>query len=134
MQRESPSSPDSRRRQLWDLLRLTGLSVVIVVLGLASLIAAEAWHFDTTWILLGWLSAGFFVAIGWEYGREFKSIAFVSFFLTWLVLHALIFVVVLSYLSWLWYMAALAAELFAYYASASLLFGLEPPNRHVKRS
>jgi hypothetical protein len=43
--------------------------------------------------------------------------------------HSLIFVLVLGYLSWLYYLVAVPLELFFFYASASFLFGLKPPGR-----
>jgi hypothetical protein len=119
------------RLRVLDILALIGFSLLIVALGIGSFFAADAYHISSIWVLLAWLSVGFFATVGWDYRREFRSIPFVFFFLAWLILHLLILVLVLGYLAWYWYIAALFLELVAFYASASLLFGLQPPCRRL---
>ena len=117
------------RLRILDIFALIGCSLLVVALGIGSFFAADAYHISPIWALLGWLSVGFFATVGWDYRKEFRSLAFSSFFIAWLVLHSLILVFVLGYFAWYWYIAALFLELFAFYASASLLFGLRPPGR-----
>lgn len=117
------------RLRVLDIFALIACSLLVVALGIGSFFAADACHVNPTWVLLAWLSVGFFATVGWDYRREFRSPIFVSFFIAWLVLHSLILVLVLGYFAWYWYIAAVFLELFAFYASASLLFGLKPPGR-----
>jgi hypothetical protein len=117
------------RRGLLDGLGLLGSSLLVVILGIGSFFLADRYHVDLIWPILGWISLGFFAALGWDYRREFRTAAFTSFFLSWVLLHSLVFVLVLGYLSWIYYIVAVPLELFAFYASASLLFGLKPPGR-----
>ena len=117
------------RSRFLDILALLGASLLVVMLGVGSFFAADAHHISSIWILLVWLSVGFFVTVGWDYRHEFKSLPFIFFFLAWVVVHSLIAVLVLGYLSWLYYVLALFLELFGFYASASVLFGLRPPGR-----
>jgi hypothetical protein len=127
--RENNPVLDKPKRGFPDILALLGASILIVTLGIGSFFLADNHHIDLIWPILAWISAGFFAGIGWDYRREFKSAAFTSFFLAWLVLHSLVFVLVLGYLSWLYYVLAVPLELFVFYASASLLFGLKPPGQ-----
>jgi hypothetical protein len=108
---------------------LIGCSLLIALLGVASFFVADVYRINPTWVMLAWLSVGFFAAVGWDYRREFRSMPFVFFFLAWVVLHSLIFTLVLGFLPWFYYVGAVFLELFAFYASASLLFGLKPPGR-----
>jgi hypothetical protein len=125
------SHPELKRpkRGFLDILALFGSSILIVILGIGSFSLADKHHIDLIWPILGWVSLAFLAGVGWDYRREFKSGAFTSFFLAWIVIHSLIFVLVLGYLSWLYYLLAVPLELFVFYASASLLFGLKPPAR-----
>lgn len=127
-QEKSPG-PRSARIRVRDILALIACSLVVVASGIGSFFAADAYHINSMWVLLAWLSVGFFATVGWDYRREFSSLPFVFFFIAWLMLHLLILVLVFGYLAWYWYFAALFLELFAFYASASLLFGLQPPLR-----
>jgi hypothetical protein len=115
------------RGRVVDILALIGCALLIIALGMASFFAADVYHVGLTWVVYGWLSIGFFANVGWDYRREFKSIAFVFFFGAWLCLHSLMFAFVRGYLNWYWYIPLLLLELFVFYASASLLFGLDPP-------
>jgi hypothetical protein len=72
-----------------------------VVAGVGSFVAADVYHLNTIWILVAWLSVGFFATVGWDYRREFKSAPFGLFFFVWMVIHSLIVLIVFMYLSWL---------------------------------
>ncbi len=126
------SHPRIMKRSRWgflDILALFGASILVVALGLFSFFLSDRYHVDLIWPILAWISLAFFAGIGWDYRREFRSAAFTSFFAAWLAMHSMIFVLVLGYLSWVYYVLTVPLELFAFYVSASLLFGLKPPNR-----
>lgn len=127
--RKSHLALERPKRGFLDVFALLGSSILIVILGMGSFFLADKHHIDLIWPILAWISLAFFAGIGWDYRREFRSGAFTSFFLAWVVLHSLVFVLVLGYLSWLYYVATVPLELFVFYASASLLFGLKPPGR-----
>jgi hypothetical protein len=127
--RESHLKLERPKTSLLDIIALLGSSILIVILGMVSFFLADKHHIDLIWPILGWISLAFFAGIGWDYRREFRSGAFTSFFLAWIVIHSLIFVLVLGYLSWFYYVLAVPLELFVFYTSASLLFGLKPPAR-----
>jgi len=117
------------RSRLLDVFALLGASLLVVMLGIGSYFFADQYHLNGIWVMLAWISLGFFAGIGWDYRSEFRSVSFCAFFLAWIVLHALIFVLVLGFLSWIYYVFAVPLELFVFYASASMLFGLKPPLR-----
>jgi phosphotransferase system glucose/maltose/N-acetylglucosamine-specific IIC component len=117
------------RRRLLDIAALFGASTLVVLLGLGSFFLSDWYHVDLIWPILTWMSLVFFAGIGWDLRREFGSPAFVSFFVAWLLIHSLIFVLVVGYLSWLCYALAVPVELFIFYVSAALLFGVKPPGR-----
>jgi hypothetical protein len=119
-------TPANRRL---DLLALFGASLLVGGIGVGAFLAADKYHVDATWVFVILLSIGFFAGVGWDYRREFRSPTLVLFFVAWLLLHSLIFVLVVGLLSWLYYVGAVFLELFAFYASAFWLFGLNPPKR-----
>ena len=118
-----------KNSRLSDTLALVACSMLVVVLAVGSFFAADAYHIGVIWIAAFWLSIGFFATVGWDYRREFRSARFVFFFMAWLVPHLLIAIFVLTYLGWFWYAAAVVVELFLFYLSLSLVFGLKPPRR-----
>ena len=119
----------STGKRLLDVIVLFAASILVVVFGLGSFFLSDQYHLHLIWPILAWISLVFFAGIGWDFRREFRSPAFVSFFVAWLLIHSIIFVLVVGYLSWLYYVLAVPLELFTFYVSASLLFGLKPPGR-----
>src|SRR5208282_440781 len=108
------------RSRLLDIFALLGASLLVVMLGIGSYFLADRYHMNGIWVMLAWISSGFFAGIGWDYRSEFRSASFCAFFLAWIVLHSLIFVLVLGFLSWIYYVFAVPMELFVFYASASM--------------
>ena len=115
------------REPLIDRAMLMLSALIVIGIGMAMFFAADAYHISSQWVLLGWASAGFFAAVGWDYRSRFKSWPFAAFFAGWLILHIFVFVTVLTYFGWLYWVAALFLELFLLYAPAQLFFGLHPP-------
>lgn len=115
--------------QARDALLLLLASLALIALAMATLLLAKLAQVDHIWVLLGWIGLGFFAIVGWDYRREFRRSQFTAFFLTWTVVHCLVFFVVVGSFSWLYYPPAVFGEFFAFYTSAQLLFGLKPPGR-----
>jgi hypothetical protein len=122
-------TPGGGVKKLLDRLSLIGAALLVIVVGGSAFFLADRYHVAPVWVLLGWLSVGFFAGVGWDYRAEFRSMPFISFFFAWLVLHLLIFVLVVSRFGWFYWLGALFLELFFFYATAQLLFGLKPPSR-----
>ena len=112
-----------------DRLWLIGAALLVIVVGGSGFLLADKYHIDSVWVLLAWVSIGFFAGVGWDFRAQFRSMRFISFFVAWLLLHLLIFVLVVSRFGWLYWLAALFLELFFFYATAELLLGLKPPLR-----
>lgn len=128
----SPTGTPARHTML-DRFFLLGVALVVIGLGTVAFLLADAYNISPAWVLVVWLSVGFFAAVGWDYRKEFKSGSFVLFFAAWLLLHSLIFAVVTTYWGWLFYLGAAFVELFSFYATAFWLFGLRPPPRRKLR-
>jgi len=122
-------TPSGGVRKLLDRLSLIGAALLVIVVGGGGFLLADKYHIDSVWVLLAWVSAGFLAGVGWDYRAQFRSIPFISFFVAWLLLHLVIFVLVVSRFGWLYWLVALFLELFFFYATAELLFGLKPPLR-----
>jgi hypothetical protein len=108
---------------------LIGAALLVIVLGGSGFLLADKYHIDPAWMLLAWVSVGFFAAVGWDYRVQFRTPSFIFFFAAWLLLHLLIFAFVISRFGWLYWLVALFVELFFFYATAYWLFGLQPPVR-----
>jgi hypothetical protein len=121
--------PKGGVKKLLDRLLLVGAALLVIVIGGSGFLLADKYHIDSVWVLLAWVSVGFFAGVGWDYRAQFRSMPFSSFFVAWLLLHLVIFVLVVSRFGWLYWLAALFLELFFFYATAELLFGLKPPLR-----
>ncbi len=122
-------TPKGGVKKFLDRLSLIGAALLVIVAGGSGFLLADRYHIDSVWVLLAWVSVGFFAGVGWDYRAQFRSISFISFFVAWLLLHLLIFILVVSRLGWLYWLVALFLELFFFYATAELLLGLKPPLR-----
>jgi hypothetical protein len=124
-----PRTPNGGMKKFLDRLSLIGVALLIILVGGSGFLLADKYRIDSVWVLLAWVSIGFFAGVGWDYRTQFRSLPFISFFIAWALLHLLIFVLVVSRFGWLYWFAALLLELFFFYATAQLLFGLKPPLR-----
>ena len=115
------------KNKVAEVAALFCTALLVTVLLVGSFLFSISQHVNPAWIMCTWLSVGFFAAIGWHYRRAFRSISFILFFSVWLVAHCLVFIFVFTYLGWLYYLPTAVVELFLFYMSANLLFGLRPP-------
>jgi hypothetical protein len=124
-----PQTPNRRVKKLQDRLTLIGAALLVIVVGGRGFLLADKYHINSVWVLLAWVSVGFFAGVGWDFRAEFRSMRFVLFFVAWVLVHLLIFVLVVGRFGWLYWLVTLFLELFCFYATAELLLGLEPPFR-----
>jgi hypothetical protein len=120
---------NGRRKKFADRVVLIGSALLVISVGTVLFLLADHYHIEPVWVLLLWVSVGFFAAVGWDYRSKFRSVPFLLFLVAWLLLHLLIFMVVMSNFGWLEWISALLVELFFFYATAHWLFGLHPPGR-----
>ena len=106
-----------------------GAALLVIAMGGGAYLMAGRYHIDDVWVYLGEISLVFFVTIGLDCRREFRSVRFVIFFGCWLLAHLAIFVFVVAYLGWLYWLLAFSVELFLFYATTSRPFGLQSPLR-----
>jgi len=115
-----------KRRKVVDMLLLLGTALLVAGLSTGAALVSEAYHVSPAWLLAFWAGVGFLMVIGKTYGvRDLKSPRFAAFSASWLVIHVCVFLLVLSYLGFLYYLPFLAAELFLGFMAAIWLFG--PP-------
>jgi hypothetical protein len=125
----SSQIPNSRWKEFVDVLLVLGAALLVILIACGAYVLAGRYHVNSSWVYLGEISLGFFVTVGWDYRKEFRSVRFVIFFGGWLFAHLTIFVFVVAYLGWLYWLLALSVELFLFYGTAFWLFGLRPPPR-----
>jgi hypothetical protein len=112
---------------------LVGAALVVCVVGVTLFTAGEAYHINSAWVLVAVAGISFFVISAWDYREKLRSPAFVLFLLAWAIVYALVFLVVMSLWGWLCWFAAMCVELFLFYGTTKLLFGLDPPTPNKAR-
>src|SRR5258708_39453253 len=116
--------PKNLTERLLDYLALLGSALLLIGLGAGWFRLADKYHVYVLWIFLGWMSLLFFVVVGRNFRRQLRSTSFVLYFLTWLLLHLLIYTFFLLYSSWFYWLLVLPIELWIGYTAAYALFGL----------
>jgi 4-amino-4-deoxy-L-arabinose transferase-like glycosyltransferase len=127
------TSRERRRfsKRVLDLFYLVGAALLVCILGGGAFIVTEVHHISPLWVFLSFISIGFFAGAREEYRKEFRSVRFIFFVCSWLVVNMAVFVVVLGYFGWLYLIPALLLEQVIFYMTAYWLFGLRPPlGRH----
>jgi hypothetical protein len=111
---------------LADKLKMLSIAFVVIAVGLSAFFVAESYKVDPVWVLVALVSLSFLPAMGWDYRSHLKSPSFMLFLGFWTLVHGLVFVFVMGRFGWLLWMAAVFVELFVFYGTTELLFGLHP--------
>ncbi len=104
---------------------LLGASVLVAAVSTTAFLLADERHINPAWLLAAGAALIFFLVVGWGYRRKFRDPTFVSFFLSWTLVHVLMYLLVLAYLGFLWYLPIVVLELWVGYTIAIRQFG--PP-------
>ncbi|MBI3404725.1 MAG: hypothetical protein HY046_04640 [Acidobacteria bacterium] len=121
----------SKRSKTNDSLLLLGAGLFVAVVPTAAFWLADVYHVSEVWLFALVGAAGFFVAVGWGYRSKFRSPAVVVFLAVWMLLHVAIYLLVLSYLGFLYYLPIMVLELWVGYAVAIWRFG-PPPDQALR--
>jgi hypothetical protein len=115
-----------KRGKMVDMLWLLGAALLVAALSTGTALVSEAHHISPAWLLSFWAGIGFLMIIWNTYGlNKLRSPNFAMFAAAWLLVHVCVFLLVLIYLSFLYYLPFLVAELFLGFMAAIWLFG--PP-------
>lgn len=115
------------QKRMLDLCFLVGSALIVCLLGVGAFVITEIHHISPMWVFLSCISIGFFVGAREEYRKEFRSVRFIFFVCGWLVVNMTVFVVVLSFLGWIYLIPTLFLEQVLFYMTAYWMFGLQPP-------
>jgi hypothetical protein len=115
------------RKRIVDLCLLVGSGLLVCILTGGAFLLADIYHVNPLWVIVSFISVGFFAGAREDYRKEFRSAHFVAFVCGWVVINAAVFVIVLGLFGWLWLILALALEQVLFYMTAYWLFGLRPP-------
>jgi uncharacterized membrane protein SirB2 len=85
-----------QRSRLLDLFYLVGAAVLLCVLGAGAFIVADIYHVNPIWVMVSFISAGFFAAAREDYRKEFRSPRFVAFVCGWVVINVIVFIALLT--------------------------------------
>jgi len=127
---DSPNKA-TRGKRLLDRLALLGCALLVIAVGGSAFLLADKYHMSEAWVFGAWAAVFFFLIVGWGYRRKFRDPAFVSFFAAWTLVHALIYILVLAYLGFLWYVPIAVLELWVGYTIAIWQFG-PPPDKGIR--
>ena len=127
MVKENTVTRSRRTRGTLDFLFLVGSALLLAALVTASFWIADKYEINPAWIFAAQAAVVFFAVVGWGYRRRFRSPAFVSFFVAWLLLHVTFYLLILGHLGLLYYVPFVVMELWVGYAFAIWLFGPPEP-------
>jgi hypothetical protein len=123
-----------RRKRIVDLCLLLGSGLLVCIITGAAFLVADIYHVSPLYVILSFISVGFFAGAREDYRKEFRSVRFVAFVCGWVVINAAAFVLILGLFGWLWLIPVLLFEQFLFYMTAYWLFGLRPPFGRGKQS
>ncbi len=116
-------------KRILDLCFLVGSALLLCVVAVGAFAVTAVRHISPMWVFLSGISLVFFVWVREEYRKEFRSVRFIFFVCSWLVINLVVVVIVLASFGWFYLMAALFLEQVLFYMTAYWLFGLQPPLR-----
>ena len=99
------------------------------MLSAGAFIVADIYHVNPLWIMVSFISVGFFAGAREDYRKEFRSLRFVAFVCGWVVINVIVFIALLSLVGWLWLIPALLLEQFLFYMTAYWFFDVPPPSK-----
>lgn len=112
-----------------DMFYLVGAAVLLCVLGAAAFIVADIYHVNPLWVMVSFISVGFFVGAREDYRKEFRSTRFVAFVCDWVVINGIVIIALLSLFGWGWLIPALLLEQFLFSMTAYWFFDVPPPSK-----
>jgi hypothetical protein len=118
-----------QRNRILDMFYLFGAAVLLCVLGAGAFIVADIYHVNPLWVIVTFISIGFFAGAREDYRKEFRSQRFVAFLCGWVVINVIVFIALLSLFGSLWLIPALLLEQFLFYMTAYWFFGVPPPSK-----
>jgi hypothetical protein len=122
-----------QRKRIADQLKLLGTAIGLIVVVVGGTLLIDSYHtVSPEAFFMVTISLSFFPLIGWDYRKQFKSVAFGLFFVVWMVIHGAVFVVAMKTYGWSGYFVAMPVELFIFYLSTKLIFGFEPPTKKTE--
>jgi phosphotransferase system glucose/maltose/N-acetylglucosamine-specific IIC component len=115
-----------KRSKALDFLLLLVASLCVAATIPAAFFVAKKHHINPGWMFGAFAAVLFFPVVGWGYRSKFRSAAFLAFFLSWTLVHAAVFVLVLDYLGLFYYPPIVVVELWIGYMIAIWQFGPRP--------
>jgi hypothetical protein len=108
---------------------LVGAAVFLCVLLAVAFILADIYHVNALWVIVSFISVGFFAGAREDYRKECRSPRFVAFVCGWVVINVIVFIALLGLFGWLWLIPALLLEQFLFYMTAYWFFDVPPPSK-----
>ena len=118
-----------QRSRTLDIFYLVGAAVFLCVLGGGAFIVADIYHVNPLWVMVSFISVGFFAGAREDYRKEFRSPRFVAFVCGWVVINVIVFIALLGLVGWLWLIPVLLLEQFLFYMTAHWFFNVPPPSK-----
>jgi hypothetical protein len=120
-----------KRSKALDLFLLLVASLCVAAAIPTAFFVTKKHHINPEWMFGAFAAVLFFPVVGWGYRSKFRSAAFLAFFLSWTLVHAAVFVLVLDYLGLVYYAPIVVVELWIGYIIAIWQFW-PPPDRGIR--
>lgn len=115
--------------QILDMFYLVGAAILLCVLSAGAFIVADVYHVNPLWVVVSFISVGFFAGAREDYRKEFRSPRFVAFVFGWVVINVIVFIALLRLFGWVWLIPVLLLEQFLFYMTAYWFFDVPPPSK-----
>jgi hypothetical protein len=105
-------------KRIADLCVLVGSALLVCVLMGGAFLLADIYQVNPLWVFVSLLSVLVVATAREAYRKEFRSVRFVAFVCGWVVVNAVVFILILGFLGWLWLIPVLLFEQFLFYMTA----------------
>src|SRR6266481_9867818 len=123
-----PESGGTLPSRCLDRLLLVGAALLVCVMGGAAFWFAEDYRVNPAWIFVAWNSIWLVPLFIRDFRNHLRRPSFVAFLGAWAVIHGLLVVTLMRWLSIPAMLPILAIELAAGLAAADFAFGIRPAN------
>lgn len=113
-----------------DKVLLVGAALLVCVVGVGAFWLADLYHVSAVWIFVAWNSIALVPLFIRDFRTHLRKPSFVAFLFAWTLIHGLLVVALMRWMSMLAMLPILAAELTVGFVLADYMFGIRPEQKH----
>ena len=123
------SQTDGERTGCRDKVLLVGAALLVCVVGVGAFWLADLYHLSAVWVFVAWNSIGLVPLFIRDFRTHLRKPSFLAFLFAWALIHGLLVVTLMRWMSILAMVPILAVELTVGFVLADYLFGIRPEEK-----